>query len=64
MGKPPRQPEIALERASTRLYLRISPRFPPPPNLFPLLSNSYKYKNCSKITIKVITKEAGINAKI
>ena len=63
-GNPPKHPEMILAIAKTLLSVFISPSVPYPLNLFPRLSNSSKYKNCSKIRITVITKLAGKTSMI
>lgn len=62
IGNPPKQPDIILATAKTFVSVVISPNEPSFLYLFPLLSNSYKYKNCSKmITIAIIIDEGMIS---
>lgn len=60
IGNPPKQPDSRLAKAKVFDYLSVYPRSPSPKYLFPRLSNSCKYKNCSKIKITVITAAEGI----
>lgn len=60
-GNPPKHPDNTLARARTLLYVVIYPRFPYPPNFLPLLSNYYRYRNCSNTSTAVKTNAAGIN---
>lgn len=64
IGSPPRQPAIVFAIAKTLVSVFTLPRSPPPPNLFPLLSNYYKYKNCSNKTTALKTSAAGIRVRI
>jgi hypothetical protein len=46
IGSPPKNPDIMLANPNTFDYLSVYPKSPYPKYLFPLLSNSCKYKNC------------------
>ena len=58
IGNPPKQPDKVLASAKIRDYFLTSPKSPPP-YFLPLLSNSSRYRNCSKMMMAVMTKEAG-----
>jgi hypothetical protein len=61
IGKPPKNPEMMLANPNTFDYCYVSPKVPSPKYRFPLLSNYYRYRNCSKIKTTLITAAEGTN---
>lgn len=60
IGRPPRHPDIRFAKANVLDYFYVSPRSPSPKYRLPLLSNSCRYRNCSKMRTTVITAAEGI----